>query len=216
MKKRVLFIGAHPDDIEIWAGGTIFKMKESGQFEIVHIVLTDGAASLTGTREERKREQDFALEILKPDFHEYLGFPDTSLAFKNDLPIILANIVRKYRPHLIFTHNPLDKHPDHSAIGSAIQKALFLASTKSETLEGEPHLCNNLIFFVSDPLQIPKHLYFVDISEYVAKKEELIKVFKTQLAVLLPMLQVNYLYGELLGLRAAEAFEIVKLVDGVF
>lgn len=214
--KRVLFIGAHPDDIEIWAGGTILRMKASGRFVIAHVVLTDGSAGLNGTVEERKNELMNAVEFLKPDTHEFIALPDTSLKFRTDLPLLIASLIRKYKPDFVFTHSVNDKHPDHAAIGSSIMEASFIASTRSSLLDGEPHFCRNVLGFVSDPTQTPTSRFFVDISDFFEQKSRLIELFPTQSGVLLPLLQLNTFYGALIGTKAAEAFEIFQLVDGIF
>lgn len=215
-KKRVLFIGAHPDDVEIWAGGTILRMKASGNFEIIHVVLTDGSAGLSGSPEDRLNEMRNAVNYLKPDAHEFLAMSDTSLILRTDLVMTLASLVRKYRPDYIFTHSGNDKHPDHSSIGSVIGEAVFIASTNSALLPGTPHNCRNLIAFISDPMRMPKSRIFIDISNYFERKLEIIKLFPTQSEVLMPMLQLNQFYGASVGCKAAEAFELIQLVDGIF
>lgn len=215
-RETVLFIGAHPDDIEIWAGGTILRMKASGRFRIAHVVLTDGSAGLSGTVEERKRELMSAVEFIKPDAHEFLALPDTSLKLRTDMPLLLATLIRKYLPDFVFTHSQNDKHPDHAAIGASIMEALFIASTKTTLLDGEPHFCRNVLGFVADPTRMPVNRFFLDITDFFEEKTRLIQLFPTQAAVLQPMLQLNLLYGSLIGTKAAEAFEILQLVDGIF
>ena len=41
MKKSVLAIGAHPDDIEIGCGGTLCLLRDQG-YEINHLIITSG------------------------------------------------------------------------------------------------------------------------------------------------------------------------------
>ena len=41
--KRLIFVGAHPDDLETIAGGTIYRMAQKG-VEIIEVLCTDGNA----------------------------------------------------------------------------------------------------------------------------------------------------------------------------
>jgi len=47
-KVRYLFIGAHPDDIDIWAGGFLLKLRKKEDVEITTVILTDGTAGTGG------------------------------------------------------------------------------------------------------------------------------------------------------------------------
>ena len=60
---RVMFIGAHPDDIELGAGGLIYQLIQSGT-EVVGIDITDGELTPMGDREIRQRECEAASRIL--------------------------------------------------------------------------------------------------------------------------------------------------------
>ncbi|MGQ9856053.1 MAG: PIG-L deacetylase family protein [Fervidobacterium sp.] len=207
-----LFIGAHPDDIEIWAGGFILRiLRENKNAKIHCLVLTDGSAGY-GTVEERKQESLNAAEMLGTETYEILGLKDGSLCMQQDLPKIIANLIRKYKPDVLVTHPKTDRHPDHSAVGEAIEKALFMAMTSPEFLEYEPHMCKNVLFFVSDPFQMPSTRLYIDISEVFEEKYKIIQCFKTQLDVLLPYIELNKLYGKLSGVLAAEIFEPVSII----
>ncbi len=39
---KILFIGAHPDDIEIGCESTIYNLKSSDEYKVYFLVLTDG------------------------------------------------------------------------------------------------------------------------------------------------------------------------------
>ncbi|AMW32125.1 N-acetylglucosaminyl deacetylase, LmbE family [Fervidobacterium changbaicum] len=207
-----LFVGAHPDDIEIWAGGLIFKIHERNKTAKVYcVVLTDGSAG-QGSVQERYEESMEAAKMLRVDSYEFLNFKDASLDFNVELSKVIANLIRKYKPDVLVTHPASDKHPDHAAVGLATSKALFLAMVSPEFLDYEPHLCRNVLRFVSDPFSSPSSRVYVDISEVYEMKKELIAKFKTQLDVLEPYLQLNELYGRMIGVRAAELFEPEVLI----
>ncbi|WP_448374442.1 PIG-L deacetylase family protein [Fervidobacterium sp.] len=204
---KYLFIGAHPDDIEIWSGGIILRiLHENKDAKVYCVVLTDGSAGY-GTIEERYEEARNASKMLGVSSYEFMGFKDGSLHLNVNLPNVIANLIRKYKPEMLITHPIQDRHPDHAAVGFSTTKALFLAMVSPEFLEYEPHLCKNVIRFVSDPFQSPKSKLYIDISEVYEKKKEVILNFKSQLGVLVPYLQLNELYGRINNCTAAELFE---------
>jgi len=73
----------------------------------------------------------------------------------SNLAVLIANLIRKYRPKILFTHYFEDKHPDHKAIGESTKDALFLARTKRDDFENEPYNCTNVLMFISDITKIP-------------------------------------------------------------
>ncbi|HOQ40371.1 MAG: PIG-L family deacetylase [Fervidobacterium sp.] len=213
-KVRYLFIGAHPDDIDIWAGGFLLKLRKKEDVEITSVVLTDGTAG-TGGYEVRKAEAERAAEFLNVDNFEYIGLKDGSLCMMSELPIKLANFIRKYKPDMLLTHTSNDRHPDHAAIGRCVKDALFLATVSTDGLEYEPYLCNNALLFTSDPTRMPDKRLYVDISDVYEEKAKLINIYESQLWVIGPYLQLNQFYGQLIGLKAAEVFEVYQCVYNV-
>ena len=75
MKIDILAFGAHPDDVELSCGGTIFKEVQNGK-TVVIIDLTKGELGTRGTAENRKEEASKAADILGISFRENLNFSD--------------------------------------------------------------------------------------------------------------------------------------------
>jgi LmbE family N-acetylglucosaminyl deacetylase len=110
---KVLFIGAHSDDIEIGCGGTILRLaKEYPDCEFHWAVFN--AIGIRET-EARRGAQLFAgarlesplLKTFQDGFMPYAG-GDVKAAFESDL--------KHLSPDLIFTHNGDDAHQDHKLI----------------------------------------------------------------------------------------------------
>jgi len=213
-KVRYLFIGAHPDDIDIWAGGFLLKLRKKADVEITSVVLTDGTAG-TGGYEVRKAEAERAAEFLNVDNFEYVGLKDGTLCMMSELPMTIAKYIRKYKPDVLLTHTSNDRHPDHAAIGRCVKDALFLATVGVEGLEYEPHACNNTLLFTSDPTRMPEKRFYVDISDVYQEKAKLINIYQSQLWVIGPYLQLNQFYGQFIGVKAAEIFEVYQYVYNV-
>lgn len=129
--RRVLAIGAHPDDVEFWAGGTVRRLVEDGA-EVTLVVCSDGGrgGAAAEPASVRRAEQDAAAGLLGVARLVWLGHPDGELAPGDPLRAELALEVRRARPELVLTHDPQGlwtviggiaqpKHSDHRAAGQA-------------------------------------------------------------------------------------------------
>ena len=111
---RVLCLGAHSDDIEIGAGGTLLKLAERpGDLEICWVVF-----SAPGVRadEARLSADDFLSGIgrkqIKIGSFRESYFPSEWPSIKEWLEEIKAN----YVPDIVFTHYRDDRHQDHRVL----------------------------------------------------------------------------------------------------
>jgi len=129
--KRVshLAIGAHQDDLEIFAYHGIAECYDDDEQWFAGVTVTDGGGSArTGTyadfsdeemRAERHREQNQAAAIGKYSFQSQLELP--SKLVKNEGVASLwiqplADLLKSCRPHTLYLHNPADKHLTHLAV----------------------------------------------------------------------------------------------------
>lgn len=113
--KRIFFIGAHPDDIEIGAGALIANLK--GKSEVFCVTLSDNQKnpSLKNLADEHKR----SMRILGIDAdHDYLENFETR-RFKQsrqDILEYLFSLNKKHQPDVVFVHSDADLHQDHSVV----------------------------------------------------------------------------------------------------
>ncbi|RRN77407.1 bacillithiol biosynthesis deacetylase BshB1, partial [Pseudoxanthomonas sp. SGD-10] len=184
-KLDLLFIAAHPDDVELGAAGTVLKHKALGK-KVGVVDLTRGELGTRGSAEIRDREAADASRILGLDVRENLAFRDGF--FKNDEEhqTKIIEIIRKYQPEIVVTNAYYDRHPDHGRACDLVNDAVFLAGLpKIKTqLGGEeqqafrPRL---LLHFIQDTYIKPDIV--IDISEFHDKKLESIRAYKTQFFV---------------------------------
>lgn len=132
-----LAIGAHPDDIDFGAGGTLAKWSAAGT--LVHgVVCTDGSkgtwdpnADLTDLVAQREREQRDAFERLGARGRiVFLGRTDGELANDPATRAELVRVIRSERPQVVLTHDPWKRyrlHPDHRAAGYLVCDAIVAA-----------------------------------------------------------------------------------------
>lgn len=124
----VLALGAHPDDIEIAAGGTLLSLAERHPRLRVRYVLMTGSA-------ERKREARAAARAFTPgadlavDTHD---LPDGRLpAVYGQVKELLEDVARSERPDIVLAPSAGDAHQDHRTVAELVPTAfrdqLYLA-----------------------------------------------------------------------------------------
>ncbi|MCQ2146126.1 MAG: PIG-L family deacetylase [Bacteroidales bacterium] len=114
--KKVLVIGAHPDDPESMCGGTMLVLKNMG-CEVVSVYFTQGEGGIEGLSKEetaRIRHQEAlnacadmgvrAVFMSQVDGESYIN----AKAYDE-----MLDLVTKEKPDLVITHWPIDSHRDH-------------------------------------------------------------------------------------------------------
>lgn len=113
----VLAVGAHPDDVEIGAGGTLLTLAARHPGLAVRYVLMTGSP-------ERQREARDAARLFTPGARlsvELHSLPDGRLpAAYEQVKEILETIASTFRPRLILAPSPCDAHQDHRTVGELI------------------------------------------------------------------------------------------------
>lgn len=181
-KVDILAFGAHPDDVELSAGGTIAKHVSMGM-SCVLVDLTQGELGTRGTAETRKIEAENAAKILQLSGRECLNFPDGFITVNQENILKVIQVIRKYQPKIVLANAPNDRHTDHSKAAQLVKEACFLSGLqKIQTfLDGEtqvPHRPENLFHYIQDYYLEPSFL--VDISAHFSKKMESVLAYSTQ------------------------------------
>jgi len=120
--KKIFFIGAHPDDIELGCGALICNIGSSA--EVVCITLSDNQKNpaLSNLVEEHYE----SMSILGvPEDHTILGKFETR-RFMHDRQEILEFLIdlnKKYQPEIVFVHSKSDLHQDHSVVTDETMRA---------------------------------------------------------------------------------------------
>src|SRR5579872_1241209 len=111
---RLLLLGAHADDIEIGAGGTVRRLiEEQPQVEVRWVVFS-------GEGERRAEAEASAAAFLEGVCEPKVSveeFPDGRLPFHGEaVKQTFEEIKSAYSPDLILTHYRHDLHQDHRLI----------------------------------------------------------------------------------------------------
>lgn len=110
----LLCLGAHSDDIEIGAGGTILSLVSSGVDLEVHWCVATAAAEREA--EAVSSAEAFLSERVAPSLH--LGpFRDGYLPFQGEAVKAWVADLQQINPDLVLTHRRDDAHQDHRFIG---------------------------------------------------------------------------------------------------
>ena len=137
---KILALGAHPDDIEIFMFGTLAACAALGA-ELTFAIATDGAkggkgdpAALARLRREEAAKAAGLLGV-EPRF---LDFPDGELIADAALISALKALIGEVKPDLAITHAPYDYHGDHRALSDGVRIAASFAVSvlHADTLGG--------------------------------------------------------------------------------
>jgi len=177
VKLDILAFGAHPDDVEISAAGTILKHIELG-YKCGIIDLTQGELGTRGSGELRLQEAERAKTILGLEARENLGFDDGFFQNDREHQLQIIEMIRKYRPEIVLANSVHDRHPDHGKAATLVADSCFLAGlVKIET--GQEAWRPKVVYhYIQDEYIHPD--LTIDITPYFDKKIESILAYSSQ------------------------------------
>ncbi len=128
---RLLIFGAHPDDAEFHAGGLSTIYRQAGHHVRMISVTNGGAGHHRRTAEElvpiRRQEAERSAAVIGATCQVW-DSPDGALLPTLELREKIIRTIRSFQPDLVLTHRPYDYHPDHRAVGQAVQDASYLVT----------------------------------------------------------------------------------------
>ncbi len=162
----VLVVGAHPDDIELGAGGFVLRLKAEGT-TVYGLIMCRGEKGVPGAPDRRRVEAEASASAMGLDGLWVLEFPDTQL--RDHIPTMKAAIEEKIGTlgiRLVVTHSAKETHGDHLAVFEAAKEAsrgrsLFSFESISSPQEFVPNL-------------------FVDVTDYLPQKLRVLGLHKSQ------------------------------------
>jgi len=178
---KILGIAVHPDDETLGCGGTLLKHKKNGD-EIHWLICTE-----TSRDEEfykiRKKEIEKVKKLYDFDSVHNLELQSTKIDQynMNELIDAISNVVKKIEPNILYLPFKSDVYSDHRKIFDAsfacakpfrypYIKKIYMMEVISET-EYTPS--------TKEDAFVPN--IFINISEYLDKKLEIIDVYKSEI-----------------------------------
>ncbi len=178
----ILAIGAHPDDCEIFMGGSLLYWKQMGKTLAV-CDLTGGELGTYGSEEIRKAELNRAKELMGLELRHTLDIPDGHIRNNQENQLKLIEIIRKLRPEVIFSHSDrLIRHPDHRHCGELVKESAFLSGIEKIKTQS-PHFRPSALIEFPELTIDKKPDFVIDISDFWEQKVELIRCYGTQVTL---------------------------------
>lgn len=221
--KRVIVVSAHPDDETLGVGGTLLKHVEKGD-KVYWIIVTNIFENQEFSKERvklRQLEIDRVNKLFGFTKMFKLDYPTMTLTSSSLLTLVpeISKIFMEVEPEILYTLNRSDAHSDHRILFDAVMactksfrypfiKQVLMYECLSET-EFAPALPEKVF--------IPN--YFVDISNYIDKKLEIMAVFQSELGKhpfprsIDNIKALAHYRGASAGVRYAESFQVLKLID---
>lgn len=182
---NILFIGAHPDDLEFLAGGTIAKCVVRGDRVTMAVATNGNVGSPTLSREEiaavrRKEAEAAASELGAADFI-WLDEPDEFLFDNDRTRRKFIDVIRRARADLIVTHNPQDYHPDHINCSRLITDARIPSAVRLIETEHPPVPQSPELIYMDSiaGLNFQPQL-FVDVAAFMMQKRAAVAHHRSQ------------------------------------
>ena len=128
---RLLILGAHPDDAEFHAGGLATIYRQQGHV-VKMVSVTDGRSGHhryqpAELARVRRAEATAAGALIGAEYETW-DYPDGTLQPTLDVREKVIRAIRGFAPDLVLTHRPNDYHPDHRAVGQAVQDASYMVT----------------------------------------------------------------------------------------
>jgi LmbE family N-acetylglucosaminyl deacetylase/CheY-like chemotaxis protein len=162
-RETVLAIGAHPDDVEIGAGGTLAAHAAAG--DLLEI-LTLSRGAVGGDMAQRARESQESADILGARL-VLRDLEDTHIPEGNPTIAMIEEVVADFQPTVVYTHSVHDLHQDHRSVHRAAMVAcrrvsrVYCYESPSATVDYRPS-------------------HFVAVDDYLGRKLKVIDAFGSQ------------------------------------
>ena len=219
MTQRVLVVAPHPDDETLGCGGTILRMARDGA-QIAWLIATGMSAKAGFSGDEMKARESEISKVSALYGFSRVFKPKFVTRQLDTLPLAevigeFAHVFKVFMPDQVFLPHRMDVHTDHRAVfdaGAACAKWFRYGSVRRvlayETLSETE--------FSLDPRSAFQPNYFVDISEFLERKLEIMSIYQSEMGEfpfprsIEAIRALAMLRGSTSGFRAAEAFQLLR------
>ncbi len=177
MELDVLAIGAHPDDVELAAGGTLSLLCDQG-YAVGALDLTRGELGSRGTVELRREEARAAAKAMGLAHREQLGLPDGNILPSKENRIRLIQVLRRLRPRIVMTHPERCRHPDHEHTAQLVIQACFYSGLRMIDTRQDPWRPQHVVHF-EEVLPFSPTL-IVDVTSMWAQRIQALEAYASQ------------------------------------
>jgi LmbE family N-acetylglucosaminyl deacetylase len=182
---NVLAIGAHPDDIELFCGGTLAKYSQAGH--AVHVAVVCNGVAGRGNRGAdqivpvRRQESTSAADVIGAAI-SHLGYPDHAIPVDDDIKIAIAEVIRKSNPLVVISHAPEDCYLDHERVSLLVEECIYLAPSREIETDSPPLTAWPMLYYMDTVSGLGfEPAEFVDITDVFDLKRHMIECHASQL-----------------------------------
>lgn len=203
--KKILFIGAHPDDIELGCGALISHIID--QSEITCITLSDNQGNpLLKNLDNLVEEHYSSMALLGvPRDNILMGMFD-ALSFQNvrqEILEYLNELKRIFKPDIVFVHSQADIHQDHNILTNEVLRAFRDTTLLGfEVLRSSYRFVPSLFFEVTEKDVDCKIKALAKYNTYASKYYFDPNIIRSRLI----------LHGGLIARPFAEGFDIFRVI----
>jgi len=188
----VLAVHAHPDDLDILAGGTLATLRAAGHaVKMVTATAGEGGSAQYPPEETGRIRRGEAAAAAARIGAEYrcLGFPDLGVFNDDASRRAVTELLREVRPDVVITASPLDYHPDHEAISLLARDACFAAPVANYRTGVAAPLPGIPALYFTDAIggrdrdgNRLKRDFGVDIAPHYAAKQAMVREHRSQVS----------------------------------
>lgn len=221
--EKIIVTSAHPDDEVLGVGGTLLRHKAKG--DKIFWLITTCIKEEQGFPAERVAARDKEIEEVASKLGVekiyILDYPTMNLSAHSLISMIpqIAEIFSESEPEIIYCPNRSDAHSDHRITFDAV-----MACTKSFRY---PFIKQVLMYECISETEFAPSLpekafmpnYYVDISDHLAQKLEIMKIYASEIGEhpfprsLRNLEALATFRGASVGVDYAEAFQLVKYIE---
>ena len=190
--KKIMMIGAHPDDCDFRCGGIALKYAKMG-YRVKFLATVNGSGghhemTPEETAERRYKETQRVAELAGIEYDVWQDSDDCELMPTLENRRRLVKDIRRFDPDMIICSRPNDYHADHRAISQLVQDASYLLIV--------PHFCPEVPAMKKTPVIMHFYDHFqnppfradviVDIDDVIEEKFRLLDCHVSQVYEWLP------------------------------
>ncbi|MEW6359784.1 MAG: PIG-L family deacetylase [Planctomycetota bacterium] len=191
--KRVLAVGAHPDDVEFMMAGTLILLKEAGYEPHILTVANGSCGTAEYSREDiiriRGEEAKTAAGVIGATYHPGLA-DDIQIYYAPELLARVGAIVRAINPEIILAPSPEDYMEDHQNSCRLVVTATFCKGMRNfETDPSHPAVTGDTFLYHALPYGLRDGMRraikpgeYVNISSVIDAKQAMLACHKSQQA----------------------------------
>lgn len=219
-KLDILALGAHPDDVDACAGGTLIASINQGM-KVGIVDLTAGDNAETGSGSIRIKEAQDSANIMGVQIRENLELPERNFV-STDTEDRIVSVIRKYQPETIIMPHWHDRHKGHRDASVVIERAVQLAKYSKVNPSSKAHKVKKILYYMIHYEFEPSFIF--DISQYQDQKMAALMAHKSQMlkqnqegAYLQELNDAEFIeawnarsrwYGYISGVKFGEAFQM--------